>query len=344
MKILVVGDSFFPSEAFRLGMRALSDEHSMEFIEVTREPAFEPSTESEKRLREFEGTPAQVTSALTNHDVLVVHGAPVSDEVLRASPNLGLVCCARGGPANVDVESARSLGIRITTAPGKNAPSVADLTLGFAVMLVRGLHKAETFLRTGNRMTTNFDGAQFFGLDLVGLTLGLIGFGRVGREVCTRALAFGMEVLAYDPNVNPEEMTALGAKPATRESVVGRADIVSLHARSTSDNRHMVDGALLSEMRPGAFFINTAREALVEEKALLEALETGHLAGAALDVFEPDGAVNDALVADARVLEKLVVVPHVGGATRQTLQRGAEMVAADIERFGRGDELLYGVA
>lgn len=342
MKVLVIADSYFSLDTFRDGFEPLSDRHVIEFAEVTRVPDFMPSTESERCLREYEGTPDQVVSALTDHEVLVVHGAPVSEDVLRASPRLALVGCARGGAVNIDLDAADRLDIAVTSTPGKNAPSVADLTMAFAISQARRLPQAERFLYDGNRLTTAFDGARFLGSDLDGLTLGLIGFGRVCREVCGRAHAFGMNVLAFDPFVDPKVMSEAGVRAAeSLETVMQQGDIVSLHARETADNHHMIDERALQHCRPGTYFINTAREGLVDERALLSALESGAIGGAALDVFEPDGPVNDALVAQSDVLEKLIVMPHIGGATRQTLERGIAMIASEITRFSDGDRLLY---
>jgi D-3-phosphoglycerate dehydrogenase len=343
MKVLVAGDSFFPAHVFEAGFGFLGEQHQFDFVQVTATHNFEATTPSELRIREFEGAPGELTSRLTDHQVLIVHGAPVTEEVLKTSPHLKLVGCARGGPVNVDVQAARELEITVTTAPGKNAESVADLTLAFAVMLARGLPRAEGFLRAGGRLTSAFDGAEFFGLDLVGLRLGLVGFGRVGREVCSRALAFGMEVVAYDPLVQAEAISATGSVPVPLAELVQTADIVSLHARQTPDNRHMINASLLQRCKPGAFLINTAREGLVEEPAVVAALEAGRLAGVALDVFEPDGAFNDLLVCGSSILDKVIVTPHIGGATQQTLQRGVQMMAGEIDRFSRGEPLLYAV-
>jgi D-3-phosphoglycerate dehydrogenase / 2-oxoglutarate reductase len=343
MKVLVVGDSYFPAEVFGSGFGSLADRHELEFMAVTGSPGFVASTPSELRLREFQGAPKQVASRLTDHDVLIVHGAPVTEEVLRASPELALVGCARGGPVNVDVQAARELGVTVTTAPGKNAHSVADLTMAFAVILARALPRAESFLREGNRLTSAFDGAEFFGLDLLGLRLGLVGLGRVAREVSARAISFGMEILAYDPLVDEDTIRSAGARAVMLEELFGEADIISLHARQTAENRHMIDRRLLALSKPGTFLINTAREGLVDESALVEALSSGRLAAAALDVFEPDGAVNDLLVSGSELLDRLVITPHIGGATQQTLERGAQMMASEIDRFAKGEPLLYAV-
>ena len=167
-------------------------------------------------------------------EVLVVHGAPVTDEVLDASAELRLVCCARGGPVNVDVEAVTARGLPLVNTPGKNAEAVADLTLAFLVMLARGLPEAQRFLDEGNRLKDNWEGAKFMGSDLRRHMLGLVGYGQVGRRVAQRALPFGMTVLVYDPFVEPP--TAVEQVDILDE-LLARADFVSLHARATAGER-----------------------------------------------------------------------------------------------------------
>ena len=136
MRILVVGDSYVPVEVFAEGLARLASSHELTYLPIDQSRPFDPATASEQRIREFAGDPEQVAAALDGHEVLVVHGAPVTDQVL-AAPGLRLVCCARGGPVNVDTASATERGIPVVTTPGKNAESVADQAMAFMVMLAR---------------------------------------------------------------------------------------------------------------------------------------------------------------------------------------------------------------
>jgi D-3-phosphoglycerate dehydrogenase len=337
VRILVVGDSYYRSEAFRSGFGTLEAEHLIEYLDVEADEAFAPRDESERRLLEYEGNPDVLAGALSDHDVLVVHGAPVSQAVLTASPNLQLVCCARGGPVNVDVESATRLGITIATTPGKNAPAVADLTIALAVMLVRAIGPAQAYLRNGGRVLSAFEGSRFFGSELEGLSLGVIGFGRVGSEVGTRARSMGMRVGAFDPFVEPQVMVAAGVDSMELEELVQRADIVSLHTRHTPDSQGMVGAKLLSRFKPGSFLINTAREAIVDEHAVLASLRSGHLRGVAVDVFETNGPIDEAIRTGE---DRLIALPHIGGATYQTLRRGADLIAQHITAFAADRRLI----
>lgn len=338
MRILVVGDSYCPSSALEPAFKELRGRHEVRFVDVVDDPDWAPSTPSERALKEYMGTPAQVIAALDGHDILVVQGAAVSAEVIDADPSLRLICCARGGPVNIDVGAASARGIPVVTTPGKNADAVAELAIAFMVMLARRLPEAIRHVESGGIFGhDNYEGSGWFGHDLAGMTLGLVGFGQIGRRVTERARAFGMGVLAFDPYVDGAAVTEGGATPVDLRALLGGSDIVSLHARLTPDNRGLMGRAEFSAMRRGTYLVNTARRELVDEAALVEALASGHLAGAALDVATPsptDG--RHPLLAFPNV----VIVPHIGGATWETLRHGGEMAAAEIDRFAAGLPLV----
>jgi len=326
VRILVVGDSYVPVDVFREGLARLDGAHELHYVELDEER----TSARTNTISEYVGSPEQLVEAIDGSEVLVVHAAPVTGDVL-AAPSLRLVCCARGGPLNVDVDAATERGLPVVTTPGKNAESVADLTLAFMVMVARRFSTAQRFLLDGNVPGLSVvEGAQFLGHDLVGHTLGLIGFGNVGRRVATRARAFGMDVIVYDPYQDVEGVADL-------RELLRRADFVSLHARATPENENLMGPEEFAAMQPGSYFVNTARETLVDEAALEDALRSGRLAGAALDVVRPraEGGRHPLLAYD-----NVLITPHVGGATHETLLRGATMVAEEIERFAAGEELV----
>jgi D-3-phosphoglycerate dehydrogenase len=324
-----------PSQYFREALDPLERHHVVRCTDVSDVPPPAAPTDSERKLREYQGSPAALAADMDGVDVLVVHGAPVTDAVLDASPALKLVGCARGGPVNVDVEAMTERGLPLVTAPGKNAGAVADLTLAFLIMLARGMPSATRFLEGGGRLKDNWEGARFIGSDLRGHALGLVGFGRVGRGVAARAAAFGMRVLAYDPHVR---VVADGVEPVDDlDELLARADFVSLHARVTDENANLFDADRFARMKPGAWFVNTARETLVDEAALEAALASGRLAGAALDVVHTgDAPGRHPLLRH----ENVVMTPHIGGATRETLALGASMMADEIARFAACEPLV----
>ncbi len=323
LRVLVVGDPYMPASAYTQPLAGLGDEVSVASLQISGVATVPPRTKSEHRLREYVGDPADVARAVAGQDVLIVHGAPVSSEVLDAGP-LRLVCCARGGPVNVDVLAATERGIPVVNTPGKNAEAVAELTIAFALLLIRAVPRASRYLQErGSFAESVFEGSEFFGQEAASVTLGLVGLGRVGREVAARARTLGFSVLGYDPLVSQAD----GVDLVPLEVLLERSDIVSLHARATADNRHMFGVRQFARMRPGAYFINTARESLVDETALGAALSQGTLGGAALDVLErPPPGSRHPLLAQPNIL----VTPHIGGATGETLTRGAQRAVAAV--------------
>jgi D-3-phosphoglycerate dehydrogenase len=290
-----------------------------------------PRTESERGLREYVGDPAEIVRAVAGHDVLIVHGAPVSSEVLGAAP-LRLVCCARGGPVNVDVAAATDRGIPVVNTPGKNAEAVAELTIAFALLLIRGVPRASRHLLGGGGFAESvFEGREFFGREAPSLTMGLVGLGHVGREVAWRARALGFTLVGYDPQ--PPSVAVPGVDLVSLDSLLARSDIVSLHARLTPENRRMFSAGRFAQMRPGSYFINTARESLVDERALRQALEQGILGGAALDMLERSPAGDRHPLLD---MPNVFVTPHIGGATAETLARGAQRAVTAVTELLAG--------
>jgi D-3-phosphoglycerate dehydrogenase / 2-oxoglutarate reductase len=336
MKILVFGDSFIGLDIFQAAFENIAKTQEVRFVSIDEEQKLVPATPSEKSLREFLGNTRQVISELRDSEVLVVHGAPVSDEVLAAGKRLKVVCCARGGPVNVDVAAATKRGIPVVTAPGKNAEAVAELTVTLMVMLSRNIVRAYNHVRVNKVVgNDNYEGIKFVGHELDGKTLGLIGFGRVGSRVAKRAMAFGMSVLVYDPFLPRAQIDSEGVQAATFEQVL-RCDFVSLHARESKENENLMGAKQFSTMKQGSYFINTARPSMVDEAALLATLQSGKLAGAGMDVvrYNPARPVNPLVE-----LENTIVMPHIGGATHETTTKGAFIVAKQLERYIRGEKM-----
>jgi D-3-phosphoglycerate dehydrogenase len=337
-RILVVGDSYCPSAVLRRAFVALEEVHEVTFVDVVDEAAWVPITPSELRIREYMGSPRQVIEVLNRHDVLVVQGAPVTDAVLDADLDLRLICCARGGPVNVDLRATTARGIPVTTTPGKNADGVADLTIAFLVMLARRLPEVMRHVEGGGEFAhDNYEGARWFGHDLAGMVLGLVGYGQVGRRVAVRALPFGMRVVAFDPFVEPSSIAADGVEPIDLESLLEISDFVSLHARATAENSPLIGPKEVARMKIGAFLVNTARDSLVDEAVILAGLRTGRLAGLAVDVVSPSPATGRHPLLEH---PNVIVTTHIGGATYETLHHGGEMAAAEIVRFLGGAPLL----
>lgn len=330
-RILVVGDGYMPAASFvpaldAAGLAGQTDVRDIDPAQRIDLPG----------LREYQGSAAQISRWLDGHSVLCVHAAPVTRELLAAHPEVRLVTCARGGPVNVDLAAATELGVRVTSTPAKNAPAVADLTICMMIMLLRRLLPAARSLRDSaargaTEIDSTFMGSGWMAAEPRGRTLGLIGLGNIARLVAPLAAALGMDIVGYDPYVAADVAT-VGIQPAGLEDVLAHAEVVSLHARATPETHHLIDADRIATMRPGTLLINTSRQSLVDETALLHGLESGQLGGAALDVCEPGGHWPDLVKRD-----DVIITPHLGGATFETRERGAAMVVDEITRHLAGD-------
>jgi len=232
----------------------------------------------------------ELLSRIGGYDALVGRSATrISPELLRAAPRLAVVGRAGVGVDNIDVELATELGIAIINAPAGNTIAVAELFFGSVIGLLRHLPRADTSMHAGR-----WERSHLLGRELKGQTLGIVGLGRIGGEVAARAHAFGMQVVAYDPYIADARCQALRVRRAeTLEALLEAASIVTVHTPLTSETRGMIDAPALARLMPGAVVVNMARGGIVEESALADALRSGHLAGAVLDVFGAEPLAMD---------------------------------------------------
>jgi D-3-phosphoglycerate dehydrogenase len=274
-------------------------------------------------------TPAQLLEVISEYDALLVRSATkVTAEVLAAGTRLKVVGRAGVGYDNIDVDAATQRGIVVVNARGASSIAVAEHTMALMLALARHIPQAYTSLRRGE-----WRRGDFVGVELRDKTLGLIGLGRIGAEVAKRAIAFEMRVLAYDPFVSTEHARRLGVTLVSLDELLAQADFVSLHTPLTKDTRRLINAAALARMKPGARLINTARGELVDSQALLEALERGHLAGAALDVFDVEPPPLGPLILHDRV----IAVPHLGASTEEAQVAVAIEVAGHVLAALRGE-------
>lgn len=248
----------------------------------------------------------QTLAAIANADALIIRSGTKADaELLAAAPNLKVIARAGVGVDNVDLAYATEHGIIVMNTPDGNTVSTAEHTLGLMLSLARHIPQAHTSLSGGK-----WDRKSFGGIELRGKTLGLVGFGRIGRAVAKRALAFEMTVIAFDPYITSSGVE--GVELVSLDEIYARADFLSLHALLTPETRELVNAESLAKMKKGVRIIDAARGALINEAALAEAIKSGQVAGAALDVFaeEPPAADNPLIN-----LPGVVHTPHLAAST-----------------------------
>ncbi len=250
---------------------------------------------------------------------------PITRRVLEENPTLRCVSNFAVGYNNVDVEAARELGVTVTNTPGVLTEATADLTMALILATTRRIVEGDDEIRTAQRC--EWEPLKLLGASLQGKRLGIVGMGRIGTAVATRARAFGMDILGVRRGESAEE-------------VLSTSDVVTLHAPLSRETHHIIDAAALATMKRGSYLVNTSRGALVDENALCDALETGHLRGAALDVFEFEPEINPRLLA----MKNVVLVPHIGSATEEARNAMARIAATNVLLFLRGKEPLHRVA
>ena len=273
---------------------------------------FEVDVDSDSRLEDV----------IDRYDGIVIRSATkLTRELIDRATLLKVIGRAGVGVDNVDVDAATRRGIVVANAPESTVVSAAEQTIGLIVALARNIPQAHAALKGGR-----WERSRWSGIELAGKSLGVIGFGRIGQQVARRAIGLGMTVLAYDPFVGSERFRELGVERAeTLDALLGGADVVTLHSPLTDETHCLIDRETIARMRDGARLVNAARGALVDEDALVEALRSGKLAGAALDVFSAEPYEGPLLE-----LEQVVVTPHLAASTDEAQDRAGLIIAEQV--------------
>ena len=258
---------------------------------------------------------------------------PVTATVLRSGTKLKIVAQYAVGVDNIDRAVAAQRGILVTHTPNVLTDATADLTLALLLALTRRVIEGDQMVRSGR--FAGWAPELLLGTELKGKVLGIAGPGRIGRAVARRAKAFGMQVIAFGRSPrddgDPDDPTRVSF-----DELLHRADVISIHLPLNDETRHLFGAATLAKMKPGSLLINTARGAIVDETALIRALDSGPVAGAGLDVFEFEPAITPGLLDESRV----VLMPHAGSATVETRREMARMVVEDVRRVLSGEKPL----
>lgn len=308
--------------------RILITEHlEREGLELLKQKA-----ETEVRLHL---SPAELETVIPPYHALIVRsGTRVSEPILAAGKNLIVVGRAGVGVDNIDVEAATRRGITVVNAPTTSTVAAAEHTIALMLALARKIPQADQTVRA-----KKWQRDQFVGTELVGKRIGLVGLGRVGSEVARRAVGLGMHVIAFDPYVPPERAENVKVALVSLPELLATSDFVSLHTPVTNETKGIIGVNEFAMIKRGARLINVARGALVDEQALLAALDAGTLAGAALDVFEHEPPDNPRLLQHERV----VLTPHLGGSTEESQTRVSVEIAEEVLAALEGRPPRYAV-
>jgi D-3-phosphoglycerate dehydrogenase len=287
-----------------------------EGIEMMRQAGVEVDVKTGLAPEELEGT-------IGGYDVVVVRSATqVRKPLIEAAKSLKLIIRAGVGLDNIDVEYAQARGIEVMNTPAASSNAVAELTVGYLLALARRIPQTTASLRAGK-----WEKKKFSGSEIAGKTLGLVGYGRIGWLVAKKALALGMEIIAYDPYVS--DPRGLEMEFVSLEELLNRADYISMHLPLTEETRNLIDAPQFEMMKDGTCIINCARGGTINEDALYEAIRSGKVAGAALDVYFEEPAKDNRLFE----LDEVIGSPHIGAATVEAQHRVSVEVAEKVIEF-----------
>jgi D-3-phosphoglycerate dehydrogenase len=274
-----------------------------------------------------------LVSAIPNYDAVIVRSrTQLTAEVFVAAKRLRVAGRAGVGVDNIDLSAAQAHGVTVVNAPTGTTTAVAEHTFALMLALVRAIPRADSTMKSGQ-----WHKKALIGTELASKTLGVIGAGRIGAQVAARAAAFGMQVLGNDPLESDDEIRARGFEPSTLGDVYAQSDFISLHVPLTPETRRLIDGQALARMKKGIYIICTARGGIIDETALTAALESGQVAGAALDVFAQEPPGLSALVAHPN----LIATPHIASQTKEAQARTAALIAGEVLAALAGEPLRW---
>jgi D-3-phosphoglycerate dehydrogenase len=266
--------------------------------------------------------------------IVVVEADFIFRDVFHRADKLKLVAACRGTVTQVDVAAATEHGVVVLNTPGRNAVSVAELTMGLMLSLVRKIPAAHQFVMSGGYTDPIDPYISLRGTELAGKTTGIVGFGAIGQQVAKRLIPFDTSILVHDPYIDPLEVKMIGAKPVELEELVAQSDFITLHCPAVPATKGMIGPDLVARMKPTAYLVNLTSAGVVDREAIINALKGGKIAGAAFDVFDTLTVPPDHPFLQ---LDNVILTPHIGGATYETIERHSRMIAEDIERFIGGE-------
>jgi len=275
----------------------------------------------------------ELMKEIANFDAIIVRSrTKVTRQMMDAAPKLKVIGRAGVGVDNIDIKAAKEKGITVVNAASSTTTAVAELTIGLIFALARQIPRADTGLKNGEWLKKDL-----MGVELYGKNLGIIGFGRIGSTVGQMAAAFGMRIIACcDFNI-PETIRIIGGELMMMEDIIEKADFIAVHTPLTEKTRGMINKETIARMKDGVYLISTARGGIIDETALLEALNSGKVAGAALDVFENEPPTNMELIKHPH----LIATPHIAGQTSEAQKRASVDIAREVLAALKGEKLHW---
>ena len=280
-------------------------------------------------------SPDDLIKEIGEYDALIVRGrTKVTPAVFDVAAKLIVVGRAGIGVDNIDLNAAKAHGVKVVNSPLATTVTVAELTLGLMLSLVRELPRADSSMKAGKWLKKELEGVELYGK-----TLGIIGFGRIGSAVARRAAAFDMGILAFDRMKPVEDMRARGGEPVSLDSLLAESDFITLHLPLTAETKNMLKAEAFAKMKTGVYIVNAARGGIIDEEALLAALESGKVAGAAMDVFSAEPPGSSPLIGHPKV----ICTPHIGAQTVEAQARAGYDIATEISAALKGEPLRWRV-
>ena len=340
--VAIIGDRFMLPRLFEEALREICGE-ALTIRSLEQPWPDEPMEHGYAKagmdgLKEYMGEPDEIVAFIGDAPILVTHLAPLSAAMMDRLPLLKLVAVSRGGPVNIDVAAARARGIQVVNTPGRNASAVAEFAIGAILSQTRMIMRGHDALRRGDWRGDLYR-ADLTGDELSEMTVGIVGYGHIGTRVVRLLKAFGCRILVCDPYVQlAVEDLHDGVEQVSLDRLLAQSDVISLHPRVTEETRGMIGAAQFAAMKPGSFFINTARGPLVDYQALHDALVSNHLRGAAIETFAVEPVPPDWPLLQ---LPNVTLTPHIAGASVKTVRIAAEAAAQEVRRYLNGESLHH---
>ncbi len=336
LQVLFISDNFLKYELMYKNLKNALEKINYRIIpDVINTKWPDIPFENDNSITEYVNVDTELSKKIINKDIVITHVGGIKRNHIINANRLTIIGCIRSLPVNVDVNTAKERDIKIIYAPGRSTEAVAEFTVGLIISIRRKICNAHIKLKKGNWDHT------FFYYDVAppplhDTTIGIIGFGCIGKRVCKLLSPFNCEILVYDPLIDSKSIEKSGAKPVTdMKYLLKKSDIISIHARPLDLKTKIIGESEINLMKKSAYLINTSRGYLLDYNALYKALKEGKIAGAAIDTYEdePIDSRNPLLS-----LNNIIITPHIAGATRSTAETGLKMVCKGISNLLKGKE------